>query len=132
VDGRWLAYVSDESGRDEVYVRPFPNTDDGFWMVSTGGGGEPVWAHSSRELFYRSDGNLMVQDVLQGEAFAIGERRVLFSAEPYRAGPRHPHYDVTPDGRHFLMIRPLSGSGGETELIVVENVFEELKARAGN
>ncbi len=44
MDGRWLAYVSDESGRDDVYVRPFSSTDDGSWMVSTGGGGEPVWA----------------------------------------------------------------------------------------
>jgi serine/threonine-protein kinase len=62
-DGRWLAYTSDESGRPEVYVRPFPNTNDGRWLVSAGGGQEPVWAHSGRELFYRGSGDLMVVEV---------------------------------------------------------------------
>ena len=58
-DGRWLAYVSNLSGQWEVYVRPFPNTNDGKWQVSTDGGQEPVWAHSGRELFYRGGQSLM-------------------------------------------------------------------------
>ena len=55
-NGRWLVYVSNRSGRDEVYVVPFPNAEDAMWPVSTGGGSEPVWAHSGRELFYRNGG----------------------------------------------------------------------------
>ena len=130
-DGRWLAYVSAESGRDEVYVRPFPNTKDGLWLVSTDGGQQPVWAHSGRELFYTSGGSLMAAQVLSGTTFAVGERRALFSTEGYHEAGRHPEYDVTPDDQRFLMIRDLSGSE-QTELIVVENVIEELKANVGN
>jgi hypothetical protein len=55
-DGRWLAYQTDESGRDEIYVRPFPDVDAGLWQVSTGGGRQPVWARTGRELFYLTIG----------------------------------------------------------------------------
>ncbi len=71
-DGRWLAYASNESGQYEVYVRPFPNTNDGKWLVSTDGGEEPVWAHSGRELFYKGGGNLMSVEVLPGPTFVTG------------------------------------------------------------
>ena len=130
-DGRWLAYVSDESGRWHVYVRPFPNTNDGRWLVSTGGGQEPVWAHSGRELFYKGSGNLMVVEVLPGPTFVTGERRVLFSTRGFRSTPFHQQYDVTPDDQRFVMIRNLGGQEA-SELIVVENFFEELKAKVGN
>ncbi len=129
-DGRWLAYVSDESGRWHVYVRPFPNTNDGRWLVSTGGGQEPVWAHSGRELFYKGSGNLMVVEVLPGPTFVTGERRVLFSTRGFRSTPFHQQYDVTPDDQRFVMIRNLGGQEA-SELIVVENFFEELKAKVG-
>ncbi len=72
----------------------------------------------------------MAAQVLPGTTFAIGERRALFSIDGYRTS-RHPEYDVTPDDQRFLMIRDLSGSE-QTELIVVENVIEELKAKVGN
>ncbi len=72
----------------------------------------------------------MAAQVLPGTTFAIGERRALFSIDGYRTS-RHPEYDVTPDDQRFLMIRDRSGSGEETELIVVENVFGELKAKVG-
>jgi serine/threonine-protein kinase len=130
-DGRWLAYISDESGRWEVYVCPFPNTKDGKWMVSTDGGQEPVWARSGRELFYRRGQNLMSVEVLQGPTFVTGEHRVLFSVQGFRSVPFHPQYDVTPDGQRFVMIRDLGGPEA-SELIVVENLFEELKAKVGN
>jgi serine/threonine-protein kinase len=129
-DGRWLAYVSEESGSDEVYVRPFPNTDGGKWLVSTDGGQQPVWAHSGRELFYTSRGSLMAAQVLPGTTFAVGERRALFSIDGYLTD-RHPQYDVAPDDQRFLMLRDLGGAGEKTELIVVENVIEELKAKVG-
>ncbi len=130
-DGRWLAYASNESGRYEVYVRPFPNTSDGKWLVSTDGGREPVWAHSGRESFYKGNGNLMVAEVLPGPNFVTGERRVLFSIQGFRSAPVHQLYDVTPDDQRFVMIRNVRVEE-QGELIVVENFFEELRAKVGN
>jgi hypothetical protein len=95
-DGRWLAYLSDESGRPEVYVQAFPRPG-GKWQVSTDGGGEPVWARNGRELFYRNGYRLMVVPVQTGPVFTPGKAQVLFEW-PYEAmdGIR-PNYDVTPD-----------------------------------
>jgi serine/threonine-protein kinase len=127
-DGRWLAYTSTESGGPEVYVTPFPNTGEARWAVSTGGGDFPVWARHGRQLFYRSaDDELVAVEVVLGPTFAMGERRVLFSMRPYRDVPDH--YDVTEDDR-FVMIRRRAQSA--SELIVIENFFEELKAKVGN
>jgi serine/threonine-protein kinase len=130
-DGRWLAYNSNESGRYEVYVLPFPNTNEGKWLISTDGGQEPVWAHSGRELFYKGSGNLMVVEVLPGATFVTGERRVLFSTQGFHSGTVHRQYDVTPDDQRFVMIRNIEEQEA-SELIVVENFFEELKAKVGN
>ncbi len=129
-DGRWLAYASNESGRWEVYVCPFPNTNDGRWLVSTGDGLEPVWAHSGRELFYKGSGNLMSAEVLPGPTFVTGERRVLFSTRLFLSNPFHQQYDVTADDQRFVMIRNRVAEEA-SELIVVENFFEELKAKVG-
>jgi Tol biopolymer transport system component len=94
-DGRWLAYVSMESGRGEVYVRPFPGVNQARWQVSRNGGTEPRWAHSGRELFYRNrNGELVAQEVVLGPAFASGRERVLFSALPYAVAVNHRAYDV--------------------------------------
>jgi serine/threonine-protein kinase len=132
-DGRWLAYVSTETGDPQVYVRPFPNVDDGRWLVSTNGGTEPVWARNGRELFYRNgEDDLITAEVAPGDAFTTRAQQVLFSARPYLSSVFHQTYDVTPDGQRFLMIRIGEGSSDNTELIVVENFFEELKTRAGN
>jgi eukaryotic-like serine/threonine-protein kinase len=131
-DGRWLAYVSDESGTSEVYVRPFPNTGDGRWQISAQGGQEPVWARSGRELFYRTAGaaaQQMVMEILPGKTFVPGARRVLFPLPRYYLNPSHAQYAVTPDGRRFVMIRA-SESDRTDQLVVVENFFEELRARA--
>ena len=70
-DGRWMAYQSNESGADEVYVRPFPKVNDGRWQISTGGGTRPAWARSGREIFYlKADGSLIAVPVEhRGEAW---------------------------------------------------------------
>ncbi|MBI3982502.1 MAG: protein kinase, partial [Gemmatimonadetes bacterium] len=131
-DGRWLAYSSDESGRREVYIRPFPNTQSAKRQVSTSGGAEPLWSRSGRELFYKN-GNmeLVSAAVLPGTTFTVGEQRVLFSTAEYQNAGGWQVYDITPDGRRFVMIRPIGGpQQARDELIVVENFFEELKAKA--
>ncbi len=130
-DGQWLAYSSDESGQAEIYVRPFPNTEDGKWLVSTAGGINPLWAPDGRELFYTAQGNLMSATVLPGSTFVTGARQLLFSLDGFRLDVFHPQYDVSPDGERFVMIRH---RGAETagELVLVQNFFEELKAKVGN
>ncbi|MCH7716880.1 MAG: protein kinase [Gemmatimonadetes bacterium] len=129
-DGRWLAYVSDESGNNEVYVRPFPNTGDGRTQVSTAGGEAPRWARDGRHLFYRSTSRneLVAVEVIPGPGptLAVSEPEVLFSLDAYVIDD----YDATEDGR-FVMIRR-RGAERPSELIVVENWFEELKAMGGN
>ena len=114
-------------------MRPFPNTNDGRWQVSTDGGFEPVWAHSGRELFYKGFENLMVLEVLPGATFVYGEPRVLFSHQGFHSNPGRRDYDLTRDDQRFVMIRDhVSEEVEATELIVVENFFEELKAKVGN
>jgi serine/threonine-protein kinase len=128
---RWLAYVSDESGREEVYVRPFPNVAETRWLVSTNGGTEPVWARSGEELFYRdAEGDLVSVAVSSDTTFSVGRQRALFSAAGYGADPNHVVYDVSPDDRRFVMLREAGINRGE--LIWVEHWFDELRERVGN
>jgi serine/threonine-protein kinase len=123
-NGRWLAYVSDESGDDEVYVLPFPEAG-GRWMISSGGGREPVWSPDGSEIFYRSGERLISVSVETEPAFSIGTREVLFEW-PLRSYPNAAAYDFHPDGDRFVMMTTGEGS---TSLVVVLNWFEELRRR---
>jgi Tol biopolymer transport system component len=128
-DGHWLAYISNESGRYEVYVQPYPGPG-GKWQISTEGGTEPVWNPNGRELFYR-DGNKMVSvDFSTQSGFATGKPRLLFEG-PYLPFPATtPNYDVSRDGQRFLMLKPVeAGAEAPTQINVVLNWFEELKRR---
>ena len=140
-DGRWIAYASNESGEYEVYVRPFPNVDDGKWLISTQGGvGWPVWAPDGRELYYvraLDQDQMMAVTVETEPTFAVGNPELLFEA-PYYVILGKP-YDISPDGKRFLMIKDeTQAQEGDqvvetppiTELIVVENWFEEIKRLA--
>jgi hypothetical protein len=115
-------------------VRPFPKIEAGRWQVSVRGGTEPVWAHSGRELFYRSgDEDLMVTDVVTAPTFKPGQPRVLFSLRGYYRSVNHAHYDITADDQRFVMIRTTGlGRTVTGDLILVENFLEELKAKVGN
>ncbi len=125
-DGRWLAYASDESGMREIYVRPFPNSQDAMWMISTEGGSEPLWSHSGRELFYRSGaGDLIAASVVAGPTFALGSQRVLFSAADYAGLNVNRAYDVSLDDTRFVMIRQETTT--TEDLVLVQNWFEELR-----
>ena len=134
-DGRWLAYQSDESGRAEVYVRPFPAVDQGKWPISTGGGTEPRWARNGRELFFTvrsggwtTPGVLMSVPVQPGSTFIAGQPTAVLKI-PAGASAA---YDVAPDGRFLFHFQRSMRAGEEAprqEIIVVQNWFEELKAR---
>jgi eukaryotic-like serine/threonine-protein kinase len=125
-DGRWLAYVSDESGRDEVYVQPYPGPGS-KWLVSTDGGIDPVWSRDGRELFYRRGDELMAVSVAAGREFSAGRPTRLFETR-FDAADNAPNYDVSPDGKWFVMPRSDSGPA-PGELHVVLNWFGEVTAR---
>jgi dipeptidyl aminopeptidase/acylaminoacyl peptidase len=125
-DGKWLAYVSDESGRNDVYVQPFPGPG-AKWLVSTDGGIDPVWSKDGRELFFRHGDELMAVSVATAREFSAGRPRRLFETR-FDAGDNGPNYDVSPDGKWFVM--PRSDSGPESaELHLVLNWFGEVTAR---
>ena len=128
-DGHWLAYQSDESGRNEIWVRPFPNVDAGHWQVSTGGGITPAWARSGRELFYLDDTYAMtVVPVRTSPAFSAGRPTRLFDGR-YFGSPFWRTYDVSRDGRRFLMIKDNDRGAAPPSILVVLNWLEELKRR---
>ncbi len=122
-DGRWLAYASDESGREEVYVRAFPQAGPPV-QISSGGGREPRWAASGRELFYRGPAGLSVVAVRSGPALGLGTREVLFDDTPYQVALHAAGYDVSPDGQTFVMVRR---GPKDHEVVVVLNALDWLR-----
>ncbi len=117
-DGHWVAYASNESGRFEVYVQPFPGPG-GKWQVSTDGGTAPLWRRDGKELFYiAADSKLMAVPVKTGAVFESEEPRPLFEAR-LRNDPSR-HYDVSPDGQRFLLNIPLAG-GTSPPITLVQN-----------
>jgi eukaryotic-like serine/threonine-protein kinase len=128
-DGKWIAYVSDESGRPEIYVQPYPRLG-GKWQISTDGGIEPLWNPNGRELFYRSANKMMAVQIATQPTFAAGRPTMLFAGD-YLASPfpaTGVTYDVTPDGRRFLMVKD-APKAEPTQINGVVNWFEELKRR---
>lgn len=124
-DARWIAYTSDESGRNEVYVRA-ANAGGGRWQVSSDGGLQPHWSVDGKELYYRNGDKMMVASVVTRPAFSSGRPRVLFE-DSFQLGGAVNDYDLTPDGREFLMLRDDSPHRGLTEYEVVLNWFQELR-----
>jgi len=127
-DGRWLAYVSDETGRFEVYVQSFPGPG-GKWQISTEGGSEPVWNPNGRELFYRNGDKVMAVDIMTETVFTVGKPKVLFEGRYEKSTVSRANYDITPDGQRFLMVKPGEQEQPPTQINVVLNWFEELKRR---
>jgi eukaryotic-like serine/threonine-protein kinase len=126
-DGRWLAYISDESGRFEIYVQPYP-APGGKSQISTDGGTEPVWNPNGRELFYRSVGKMMAVEITAQPSFSVGKPKVLFEGQYQLTAGTFPNYDVSADGQRFLMLKPSEqGQAAPTQINVELNWFEELK-----
>jgi serine/threonine protein kinase/Tol biopolymer transport system component len=126
-DSKWLAFTSDHSGHSEVYVASFPDMQVKY-PVSQGGGTEPRWAHSGRELFFKSKGRLMSLPVAPGAGFSPGSAHPLFSVTGYADAINRQQYDVAPDDRRFLMIRRPTNAGRQ-EVVLVEHFFEDLEAK---
>jgi eukaryotic-like serine/threonine-protein kinase len=118
-DGKWLAYMSDESGQDEIYVQPFPSLDSRV-QVSAAGGAQPVWARTGHELFYRSRGKFMSVEFSADDRFTPSTSRVLFADKYFSTqGVGHTSYDVTPDGRFVMVDNPKTTEGAITHLSII-------------
>ena len=135
-DMRWIAYGSDESGRNEIYVQPFPRqSGDGKWQASTNGGSWPTWRRDGKELFYVSrDGKLMAAEVLgigskalSGSTFEVGAVRPLFDISAIRIRGNF-FYDVTADGQRFLIAVPAEGQAS-APLTLMTNWDQEVKKK---
>ena len=132
-DGRWLAYEANDSGRFEVYVRPFPDVNSGLWQVSTGGGTRPLWARNGQELFYASPtGAIMRVGVERAPSWAATTPTLLIKEGYVTVPGGNPgrSYDISPDGQRFLLVKAGDGSGqaaAPPSLIVVQHFDEELK-----
>ncbi|HSR15829.1 MAG TPA: hypothetical protein VLL51_08760, partial [Gemmatimonadales bacterium] len=132
-NGRWLAYESTESGREEIYVRPFPDVSEAKVAVSTAGGLSPMWSKQGRELFFLNAAGQVVSVPYTeaGGEFRPGEATVLFATNGrffYSGNSRS--VDVHPDGSRFLFLAQPQATGGPTgDLVLVEHWDQELKAR---
>ena len=124
-DGRWIAYVSDESGGPEIYVQPYPGPG-GKWQMSANGGIEPAWNPNGRELFYRNGDRMMAVPITAQPTFSAGRPAMLFEGD-YLSSPfpaTGVTYDVSRDGQRFLMVKEEASA---TQINVVVNWFEELR-----
>ena len=132
-DGRYLAYTSGESGREEIYVRPFPQVDRGRWQISTAGGTRAAWARNSRDLFY-VDASMRLVRVpvrMSGTTFSAGSPSKVFDAVYVEPNPSR-HYDVSPDGQRFLMLKDMTArdpNATPASMVVVEHWFDALTRR---
>ena len=129
-DDRWIAYTFNDSGREEVYVKPFPDVDAGKWRISEGGGAAPLWSRDGRELFYLNDDRVMVVSVTTDPSFDFGKPQILFQG--MFIGPASGEgtpWDIHPSSKKFLMIKPGESAGLPHKIIVITNWFEKIKER---
>jgi Tol biopolymer transport system component len=133
-DGRWIAYCSYESGRNEIYVQSYPGPGPKI-QISTEGGCDPTWKRTGGELYYRNADQMMAVPVTTGPAFTAGKPKLLWERHYNQGtnsmcgapGPSSSNYDVTADGQRFLMIQEGEQDAPATEIRVVVNWAEELK-----
>jgi eukaryotic-like serine/threonine-protein kinase len=129
LDGRWLAYVSNETGADEVYVRHLAE-GSARWKVSTSGGIAPRWNRNGRELFFANRDSLYAVDVRPGTDFGAGAPRALFEAR-FMSSTNNTYYDVAPDGNRFVFVRNQVGQTSE-QMSLVLHWFDQLRRRGGS
>ena len=139
-DGRWMAYVSNESGQNQVYVRPHPDVEGGRWQISTTGGSSPLWSRDGKEIFYRNGDEVMAVSVKTEQAFNPETPQPLFrgdyaSVDVGILNMEVSPWDISPDGKRFLMMKDVTATGATStagiprRLNIVLNWFEELKQR---
>jgi serine/threonine-protein kinase len=133
-DGRWVAYRSNESGNDEIFVRPFPARERGKWQISRNGGRYAFWSNNGRELFYEAaDKRIMVVDyTLTGDSFMPGKPKPWLEKQIFYPGPGVANLDLAPDGKRFAVLDPAESAPGEDSSVHVTmllNFFDEVRRR---
>ena len=137
-DGKWMAYTSDESGQNQVYVRPFPDVEEGRWQISREGGDSPLWAPNGRQLYYRSGDAVIAVPVKTEPVFSFETPVVLFQGDYVGSSfdlisSDFSSWDISPDGQRFLMMKGSQPSSAENlgsrRINIILNWFEELKER---
>lgn len=131
-DGRWIAYQSNESGQNEIYIRPYPELS-GKWQVSKSGGNQACWSPDGTALYFRHGVQLLKATIKTEPSLSIGTPEVVFESDSVILGSEGRNYDISADGTRFLMpilVENQAGSALDRELIIVENWFEELKRLA--
>jgi serine/threonine-protein kinase len=128
-DGNWLAYTSDRSGINEIYVSPFPNINESVWQLSVDGGRYPQWNPNGQELFYRGPSDLMTVDIKTAPNFEAGRAKKLFSHQSFVFyGLRN--FDVDPTGERFLMVRkPSEDDFPNNRIVIVQNWLNDLEPK---
>jgi Tol biopolymer transport system component len=134
-DGKWVAYCSNESGTNEIYVQPWPGPGPKI-EISSEGGTDPIWSRDGRELFYRNGDKMMVVAVSTQPTFEASRPRLLWAGRYAHGmssscgppGTAEGNYDVSSDGKRFLMIKDVDEGAQSTRIVVVLNFAEELKA----
>jgi eukaryotic-like serine/threonine-protein kinase len=134
-DGKWLVYCSTESGRAEVYVQSWPGPGPKI-QISSDGGTDPIWRRDGKEIFYRNGDKMMAVPVDLGPPLRAGRPALLWegaysqglSSSCGMPGPTSANYDVTADGRRFLMVKDNDRDVRSTKIVVIVNWAEELKA----
>jgi serine/threonine-protein kinase len=126
-DGKWLAYVCDEESGGKIFVTAYPELE-GEWLVSAEDGHEPVWAPDGKAIYYRDGTSVVAVPVETEGGFSLGRAQPLFE-DGYVTDSNCRTYDIHPDGKRFLMMKESEKDVPLTELVVVENWFEELKRR---
>jgi Tol biopolymer transport system component len=133
-DGKWVAYCSNESKRNEVYVQPWPGPGPKI-QISSEGGSDPIWSRNGKELFYRNGDKMMVVAVATQPTFRASKPQLLWEGQYSEGmssscgppGTTSANYDVTSDGRRFLMVKDLDQGAVSTRIVVVLNFAQELK-----
>ena len=130
-DDRWVAYVSNESGQDEVFVTPFPNGGGSHWQVSDAGGGSPVWSRDGKQLYFLDATNrLVVAQVATSPTLHVLSLTPLFDASRFTYVAYHQAFDVMPDGRFIFTDRAGDSTSTAVRLVQVDNWFSDLRAKA--
>ena len=129
-DGRWIAYASNASGRQEIYVRPYPIVQGTERRVSEGGGAGPVWARDGSSLYYRGLTSMMVAPTQLRPGFLPGRSRALFALASFRFSGNASAFDIHPDGKRFVMVTTGDAPPPLRDQInVVFNWFDDLRRR---
>jgi serine/threonine-protein kinase len=138
-DGRWIAYESNQTGQNEIYVRPYPDTEASRWQITSSAGSKPLWSRDGRELYFqlgriaeRQMASVTVANVPPGAAFSPGPILPLFDLRPYFVFTGRT-WDVARDGRFVMLKSAFPGPDRqEGRVIVIHNWFEELRQRVKN